>query len=1143
MVWGQLEPTKAHVAYACVGVFSSIFSLVSLFFKERLYIGESTVAGIFGIIVGPSCLDWFNPFKWGNSDVITLEITRIVLCLQIFAVAVELPKKYMLRHWLSVTMLLLPVMTSGWLLIGLFIWILIPGLNFCSSLLVSACITATDPILAQSVVSGKFAQRVPGHLRNLLSAESGCNDGMAFPFIYLSLDLVLHRRHASTVARDWICVTLLYECLFGCILGAIIGYLGRRAIKYAEDKNIIDRESFLAYYIVLAFCCAGFGSILGVDDLLVSFSAGAAFAWDGWFSKKTKESKVSTVIDLLLNYAYFIYFGAIVPWSSFNDPKIGCDVWRLIILALIVILLRRIPAVLILKHWIPDIKSWREALFVGHFGPIGVGAVFAAILSRGELEMYLEHTGEPLPLGEYPPRSTEHWQLISCIWPIVCFLIVTSIIVHGSSVAMITLGKHLNTITLSRSFSTATTNGGKSSWIQRLPSLEGVGRSFSLQRVDTGYSSSNEERGSKSEVVSRTSTVETSGVPFRHAGGMRKRPQGVQTASEAAAEENSKRRKARRRKRRNKLLNSARDLFRPKSSPYKVGDLEENGFADDETGGGGMHELNNLGRERLQREREARATTFALGSTRRYRPEYVVDEEEEEEAKGGATTGTVVAVDGSDLSKKQLPRVYVQTVNEEEEEEEEEEEQTSELDENSSDTGATTSSTASVITSDRSVRNEGGVPSDVYRLKSPVVEELNNYPFAESEFEEEEGEGEENNDKFVQPDNSTYDLEKQLPQRPLKRRFKEQYSDNKGKSKRRELTNEDNARESHGRGRYDDDTHGKVAYIDGDQLLVENDLGEIVSIANFGRQPQDEEAQARLSSGVNNTGNQIIAEHKEENGIHKTESHTTEPSLEAVKRVVSPKILSKVQSLVSSVVSITPGFTSNEPNEHIHKQHKKPDTYQSEKYHAYRLGNVLIIENDEGDIIRRYRINKHPETSTSTSSKQIGEPNQREKKGHGTEGAIQRALGMFGLRGGPATITNVENNDNEAVPMTEACEVEASTSGSGSGSNLAAKEGEYTSEDYGLDDLANDRVEDTEDSYEEETEVERMRRLRALGRADDHRLVGKEKEEKIENKDSNLTSRDDPASSDMSDGGVVVAGDNAKSVGGKLRDSIKRRFW
>ena len=1074
----------------------------------------------------------------------------------------------MLRHWLSVTMLLLPVMTSGWLLIGLFVWLLIPGLNFCSSLLVSACITATDPILAQSVVSGKFAQRVPGHLRNLLSAESGCNDGMAFPFIYLSLDLVLHRRHASTVAKDWICVTLLYECLFGCILGAVIGYLGRRAIKYAEDKNIIDRESFLAYYIVLAFCCAGFGSILGVDDLLVSFAAGAAFAWDGWFSKKTKESKVSTVIDLLLNYAYFIYFGAIVPWSSFNDPQIGCDVWRLIILALIVILLRRIPAVLILKRWIPDIKSWREALFVGHFGPIGVGAVFAAILSRGELEMHARHTEEPTPLKEFPPRDTEHWQIISCIWPIVCFLIVTSIIVHGSSVAMITLGKHLNTITLSRSFSTATTNGGKSSWIQRLPSLEGVGRSFSLQRVDTGYSSSNnnnnnnnniEERDSKSELVSRTSTIETSGVPFRHAGGMRKRPQGVQTASEAAAEENSKRRKVRRRKRRNKLLNSTMDLFRVAGgsrSPYRMGDMEESGFADDEIGGG-MHELNNLGRERLQREREARATTFALGSTRRHRPEYVADEEaEEEEEEKGVATG--VAVVDSELKKKQLPRVYVQTVNDEEEEVgEEEEEGSSESGEESSDT-----STVSSTTSTRSVRSEGGVPSDVYRLKSPVVEELNNYPFAESELE---GEEEESNE-FVQPDNSNYDLEKQLPQRPLKRRFKErQYSDSMGKSKRRELLNQ----ESDGRGRYhDDDSHGKVAYIDGDQLLVENDLGEIVSIANFDRQPQDEEAQAGLNSEVSNNNNNKMADHKAE-GIRKTESNATVPSLEAVKHVVSPKILSKVQSLVSSVVSITPGLTSDEPSEHTHTQHQEPDTYQSEKYHAYRLGNVLIIENDEGDIIRRYRINKHPETGTSTSSattKLAEEANQRER-GHATEGIILKALGMLRLRNDPTnanttittattttTVTNAENNDNETVqiekrPFTltkETHETGASPnvneggSGSGSGSNLAVKEGEYTSEEYGLEDLANDRVEDTEDSYEEETEVERMRRLRALGQADDG-LVEKEGEN-FGNKDDDLTPRDESTSSDMSDGGVEM-GDNAKPVGKKLRDSIKRRFW
>ncbi|GAV49195.1 hypothetical protein ZYGR_0N06020 [Zygosaccharomyces rouxii] len=483
MVWRQLEVTKAHVAYSCLGIFSSIFSLVSLFVKERLYIGESMVASVFGLIVGPHCLNWFNPLSWGNTDSITLEISRILLCLQVFAVSVELPRKYMQKHWLSVTMLLVPVMTSGWLVIALFVWILVPGLNFPASLLMGACITATDPVLAQSVVSGTFAQKVPGHLRNLLSCESGCNDGLAFPFVFLSIDLLLYPGRGGEIVKDWICVTILWECIFGSILGCIIGYCGRKAIRFAEGKRIIDRESFLAFYLILALTCAGFGSMLGVDDLLVSFFAGTAFAWDGWFATKTHESNVSNVIDVLLNYAYFVYLGSILPWKDFNNADIGLDVWRLIILSLVVIFLRRIPAVLLLKPLIPDIKSWREAMFIGHFGPIGVGAVYAAIMSKSQLESHL--TDEETPLNYTPGKGSKHWQAMACLWPITCFSIITSVIVHGSSVAVIMLGRYLNTVTLtaaptSRTASTST----KNSWLQSLPPFDKSGRPFSLQRLD-----------------------------------------------------------------------------------------------------------------------------------------------------------------------------------------------------------------------------------------------------------------------------------------------------------------------------------------------------------------------------------------------------------------------------------------------------------------------------------------------------------------------------------------------------------------------------------------------------------------------------------------------------------------------------------
>ena len=33
-----------------------------------------------------------------------------------------------------------------------------------------------------------------------------------------------------------------------------------------------------------------------------------------------------------------------------------------------IIFLRRIPALLILYKWVPEIPSWRQALFAGHFG-------------------------------------------------------------------------------------------------------------------------------------------------------------------------------------------------------------------------------------------------------------------------------------------------------------------------------------------------------------------------------------------------------------------------------------------------------------------------------------------------------------------------------------------------------------------------------------------------------------------------------------------------------------------------------------------------------------------------------------------------------------------------------------------------------
>ncbi|RHZ48199.1 Na+/H+ antiporter Nha1 [Aspergillus thermomutatus] len=489
MAWDHLDIDKPHLAYMILGGFTGLFMLCSLFVKEKLYIGEATVATLCGIIFGPHAANLFDPSEWGNVDKITLECSRIVLVVQCFAVGVELPKAYMERHWKSVCLLLVPVMTWGWLATSLFIWWMVPPLNWLESLVCAACVTATDPVLASSVVGkGKFAKRVPKHLRDLLSAESGCNDGMAFPFIYLAFYILRYRPDAGRVSLNWFCVTILYECIFGAVYGFTLGYIARHAIKFAERKQLIDRESFLVFYFVLAVFCAGSGSLLGMDDLLIGFACGVGFSNDGWFTEKTEESHVSNVIDLLLNLAYFVYFGAIIPWENYNNPDIGLVPWRLVVIAILVIFFRRIPIMMILKPIIPDVKSWREALFAGHFGPIGVGAIFAAILTRAELE---NDNTQPLAESQLPKPGDPDYYIVQLIWPITTFMVISSILVHGSSIAVFTLGKRINTLTITLSYTTANEEGP--SWMNRLPRVQSLAKgSMSFRKADELGDSSTE---------------------------------------------------------------------------------------------------------------------------------------------------------------------------------------------------------------------------------------------------------------------------------------------------------------------------------------------------------------------------------------------------------------------------------------------------------------------------------------------------------------------------------------------------------------------------------------------------------------------------------------------------------------------------
>ena len=145
-------------------------------------------------------------------------------------------------------------------------------------------------------------------------------------------------------------------------------------MKFCQRHDLIDRQSYVAQYVSLAIFTIGVCTLIGADDLLAAFACGTAFAWDGFFNRQTEESVFSSVIDLLFNVAAFVFVGAWMPFGKFQDVALTLSVWRLIVIAILILLLKRLPIMIVLYKWIPDIKTFREAMFSGHFGPIGVGA-------------------------------------------------------------------------------------------------------------------------------------------------------------------------------------------------------------------------------------------------------------------------------------------------------------------------------------------------------------------------------------------------------------------------------------------------------------------------------------------------------------------------------------------------------------------------------------------------------------------------------------------------------------------------------------------------------------------------------------------------------------------------------------------------
>ncbi|SCF27994.1 cation:proton antiporter [Micromonospora saelicesensis] len=357
-----------HLSYALVGVLGVLLAFWGSAIR-RAPVSESLLALLVGVLAGPvlGLID-LPPHE---ASVVTLEVSRILLAISLMAVALRFPLsayRSVIRPvgvLLTVAMVAMAVVSAGlaWLVLGL---------PLALAALLGACMTPTDPVLASSVVSGGPAERqLPARLRQVISGESGANDGLAFVFVVLAL-------YAATSGSFG---GHLREAVWGVLgavaIGAAIGYAAGRAVMVSQAREDVDPGSLLIFTVVLGVAALGAARLARTDAILAVFVAGLAYNAVIGDRSRASEQKLDDALTRYLVLPLFFLLGVEVPWRAWRE--LG---WPLAAFVVAVLVLRRLPVVLLLKPALG--LPWRGVVFLGWFGPVGVSALFYLTYSQDE---------------------------------------------------------------------------------------------------------------------------------------------------------------------------------------------------------------------------------------------------------------------------------------------------------------------------------------------------------------------------------------------------------------------------------------------------------------------------------------------------------------------------------------------------------------------------------------------------------------------------------------------------------------------------------------------------------------------------------------------------------------------------------------
>ena len=326
-------------------------------------VSEPLIAIVAGVLLGPAVTGILELPELTAEPSLLQHGAEVLLAVSVMGVALRYPFAALRRNWRPLALLIGVVMPAMALVsTGLAMWLL--GTSFALALLLGAAVCPTDPVLASSAVTGLGAEEdLPERDRQILSLESGANDGLAMPLVLLALAV------AGPLSAGQAVLESGSQVLGALVVGVVGGVAAAKALHLAQRHKTTEQGPMLLYTILLALLVLGVCGLANLNGVFGAFCAGLAFNLVSTGAERETEVQIDEAVNQFAVLPFFVALGAMLPWAEWR--ALG---WTGVALAVAVLVLRRLPLILGLAR--PLGMPLHSAAFLGWFGPVGVAAIF-----------------------------------------------------------------------------------------------------------------------------------------------------------------------------------------------------------------------------------------------------------------------------------------------------------------------------------------------------------------------------------------------------------------------------------------------------------------------------------------------------------------------------------------------------------------------------------------------------------------------------------------------------------------------------------------------------------------------------------------------------------------------------------------------